>query len=84
MLVLPATSAGAMAWHRHYYDNYFKSFFTCIARGEGAIGHRNDDQRINGALSYVCYKAPGQRKYSMDVLFRGNGGGGGGSWKIGG
>jgi hypothetical protein len=42
-----------------YYDNYFKGFLKCIARGEGMIGHRNYDQRIYGAISYVCYKAPG-------------------------
>jgi hypothetical protein len=45
------------------------------------IGNRNHDQRIYGAISYACYKLPGERKYSMDILFEDYpGGGGGGLW----
>lgn len=88
MLTLTATTASADTWHRHYYANHFKGFLKCIARGEQVIGHRNRDQAIYGAISYVCYKAPRQTRHSMDILFEdhesggGGGGGGGGSWII--
>jgi hypothetical protein len=66
------------------YHNWFKGWLKCVSRGEQVIGNRNHDQRIYGAISYACYKLPGERKYSMDILFEdypgGGGGGGGGSW----
>jgi hypothetical protein len=66
------------------YHNWFKGWLKCVSRGEQVIGNRNHDQRIYGAISYACYKWPGERKYSMDILFEdypgGGGGGGGGSW----
>jgi len=87
MLTVTATTASAAEWHRKYYNNYFKGFANCVSRGEGAIGHRSYDQRIWGAVSYVCYRQPRQTRYTMDILFDfgdysggGGGGGGGGSW----
>ena len=84
MLTLSATTASADTWHHAYYHNWFKGWLKCVARGEQVIGNRNYDQRIYGAINYVCYKLPGERKYSMDILFEdypgGGSGGGGGSW----
>ncbi len=86
LLTLSTTTASAAIWHRAYYDNYFNGFTKCISRGEGVIGHRNHDQRIYGAIAYICYKGWRERKYSMDILFGdgglGSGGGGGGGWMM--
>lgn len=81
MLVIPAT-ADAASWHRRYYDNHFRSIFTCQSRGFGVIGKEwGAGDAIPGATSFVCYQQPGQRKYTMDILFSdwADGGGGGGS-----
>lgn len=85
LLAAPAT-ADASSWHRRYYENHFRTVWTCISRGEAVIGNREASQVIPGALSYVCYQAPRQHRYSMDILFSdwadGGGGGGSRSWAV--
>src|SRR5215213_1554314 len=72
MLAVP-TVAEAHNWHRHYYENYFRSFFTCQARGWGVLGYSfGKGDPIPGAVDFRCYARFGESKYTMDILFHFN------------
>lgn len=93
VLIAAAAQSAAAAcehWQRRYYDNYFKSIFTCQSRGY-AITDSGSSSYIYGARSFVCYQQARQKKYTMDIYFSypdgthcaggGGGGGGTGSWR---
>lgn len=70
VLLVPATGAEAHTWHRRYYDNYFYTEVTCLARGEGVTGKPwGAGDAIPGAIRYHCYQQRGQSKWTMDILF---------------